>query len=139
MLKLTVSGILAMAIIFPGLMFVSPEEEIKDAVSLCKELASKNLDQSAGLNQDEIFRQLFFGFLCTEPEIILRLDAKERNRIQDMAKRFQEAKKSFPKDKLAGIEQMETYFKGRWAEEVRKGEIHKGKELASLDVHLRSI
>ncbi|MDI6754201.1 MAG: hypothetical protein QME78_07380 [Thermodesulfobacteriota bacterium] len=56
MLKVTVSGILAIAIIFPGLMFASPEEEIKEAVSHCKELARKNLDQSAGTDQDELLR-----------------------------------------------------------------------------------
>ncbi len=137
--KVIFSGILVIAIIFPGLMFASPEEEIKGAVSACKELASKNLDQSAGMDQDELLRQLLLGHFCTEPEISSRLDANERNRIQDIARRFQEAKKSLPKKKLANVERIEEYLKVKWETEVRKGRTNEEKELVSLDAQLRSI
>jgi hypothetical protein len=116
------------------------EEEIKRTVNHCRKLAHKNLGQSSGMDPDELmFQFLFAGHFCTEPEISSRLDVSERNRIRDIDKRYQEAKKSFPKDKLENMEGMTIYAKAKWKAEVEKGQIYEGKELALLDDHLRGI
>jgi len=137
--KILISVILLIFIIFPGLIFASSEEKLNEAVAQCMELAREDLDQFAGKDRDRLWHHLLMGYFCTGPEISSRLGATEKNRIQEIAGRYQEAKKSLSKKELAELEQMEAYMKARWEEEMMQGRPYGEKELAFLDAHLRSV
>lgn len=133
------ASILVLVNILPGLVFASPEESIKEGLNYCKQFINDTLDPSRSIAQEELFHYLPMCIVCTQPEITSRLESHERDRIHDLAKRIEEAKKSLSQAELTEIEEIEAYIIAKWEESIGKARIYTGDELALLDLHLRSI
>jgi hypothetical protein len=138
-MRITVTGILLIASLLPGLLFAASEGQIKEYLDFCRELINKTPEQFASMAQDELLRHLLASLVCSEPEISSKLEEHERNRIHDLTKKYREVKENLPKDKRKGVEKWEEYFKVKYEEEMGKARIYKGEELRSLDAHLKAI
>jgi hypothetical protein len=117
----------------------SPEEPFDEYISSCKKFANDNLGPSKALGQDEFLQHIPMSIVCSQPEILSKLEGYERERIHAFKKRFEEAKKDYPQEELNTIEEISHYTLAMWEEEIGKSRIYTGKELSSLDIKLRSL
>ncbi len=139
MRKTALAAMLFIAAVFPCTLLASPDDEIKEVTHQCRELAAKNLHPSRGMGQNEISECFFIAVICTRPEIVASLDNREKNNVREVARLFNEYKKTFSAEEVRQMEKLELHFLDKWEESTGQGEPYQGKELAALDAHLKSI
>ncbi len=133
------ASILLFVNLLAGVVFASPEEEIKEDIKHCRQFINETLDSSRSLTQRELFQYVPICIVCTQPEITSELENHEKSKIHNFAKKIEEAKQSLSPDELANVEKLEAYTIAKWEKSIGKARIYSGDELASLDLHLRSI